>query len=627
MKQTKRIGIVGFFIASLLIVQLANVEAKTTEESTVSIDISVQENRSSTTEESNVGNWIKTLVEELLTKDSLYQINESFIDIIRFYDIIFSLKNWAQLDLPPREQIIENSLKQLLFYLKTSYNRSVVMIKPIVSFSSNWGIWWLPDLLHVLNYTRNFVNLTDFSKFSFAEIANYSMNTLFVRNINGSIKVDTFGFNEYGAQLPNFVFKAIEYLHYNRFRDQILQKIQEKLIVLSANTSLEDSWIEKTELALAMIEVAKHTNNSTVLELGINILEELYQHEYYKYDDELSSKKLWMARMLIPYNLTFARSIADFCLNIFFDTPLGLQPIIFSNNSNYMKALLSGQQFFGFVNLRHLRTIYNLYQATSNNKYLTAFESIIHFYLANLFYSELDNNWIEGYAEDFTILDPRNWAYMLQIGVTGVMLYLPMLLDLLDITKPIIDNSPPTVECSYFLGHWLNFSSSNGIYKALNISTSNTIKINDSEDYLVLRFGISDEGLGYKTFAVTKNNVKITVAEDITPEHIFSYQKWPSMFTIVKNIAQRTYFIPLNLSAFELKENAQISYNITATDKVGNILKLDITIKSIVTDSLTEQSTTDKAVIEFSILILPMILSGCVTKFAQKNNYLKIRKK
>jgi len=416
----------------------------------------------------------------------------------------------------------------------------------------------------------------------FEEAANYSINNYFVREFNNCIVIKPFISK---TTLINFIFSCnLSFFQYNKFGDQIMKAIAEVLPNYYNSTNFQENWIINAKLAIASIKVGQAIGNTTLIDFGYNVLQKLYQKPYYVNDGDLSTQKLIVANSLFDYNITYAKGIVDYVVSLLFNTSYGLQPLFCSEYDT--KQLNNTYFLIGFYGYKVLA---NLANKLNDNKYLAILKEIIRFFLATLYYSNLADTYIDGYETINTLHNEHNYRFGYVQMTAGLLFDLLDLLSCLDPSTVIVDKLPPQIDISYWLGNKFSLRIEKEFYHSIT-SSSMIFKLRKSKYFsytesLYLRFDIEDTILGYKNSTIYCNQKRVYPSYCFFRYDTISYLEYfYSPFCYFDNKTNYvSYYIPIHFSEIIPRQ----IYNLTAIDRVGNIVEQQIIVEPIVRTSTT----------------------------------------
>ncbi|MHA1686476.1 MAG: hypothetical protein ACTSYD_08740 [Candidatus Heimdallarchaeaceae archaeon] len=596
-------SVAKYTLFAILIISSNIITAQTfaeNQEDNYFISISVSQQTKAAPDQMAFRDWYELLANILLSGKT-YDIYNDPHYLSNFIELLLESNYWDSLSLPSKNSLIKSLLPELAWYLRTSYNGSLTFVKAITSFSHNYDPFVNAFLfLRLINMSKNILNPSTYCKFSITKLANYTLNGLFVREINGSIKIGLYGFQypEYG--LPDLLYEGLlDYLHYSPFCDKIEVLIGNTLLALANSTNLEENWVKTTYIALIMAKFGQFSNNLTFIQKSQETLNKLFSKDYYVNDGIIYSFKLQITKDIIAYNLSYAKAIVDSVIPAFFNTPLGIQPIICSLDQTAMNNLKKGMEYIGCVRVSHLSVLEDLAEATNNDTYHVLLQDILKFYFSQLYFNQEENTWYEAYSSRFKIDSPNEWYAISIIVWIQEIQDLIRLIEHFSLDEKIDDPVPPNATVSYYYDEFALFSSNLEVYKTIN----DTAKINyTNEKALFIRMDLSDIGFGYKYAEIFKNDIAIKPLRfSFSNETTFYYEMWPSSFLPIKNVAVRSIFIPINTPLTE-----SVQYTIKAYDKIGNILNVDITVNQELRDDtfLTETATNTAKASYFPIIIV-----------------------
>lgn len=406
---------------------------------------------------------------------------------------------------------------------------------------------------------------------------NASINTLFVREIEGSITAGLYGVEPNSHAAVQNIRDSLKWLSYS-FNTTLIEEIIQKEIDNLIDYEFTN-WLTKTTFGLLCLDAGNYFSNSTLTSYGFALLDEIYSSDNYLDDEDFFyGWKYDLALELMNYNQTFAKEITDFCISLLFDD-LGeefLQPLAASTESYQFLAgnpgknyLVTNRYYYSFVNLLlNMHTVYPL------DNYNSIIQKIMNYFYTLLYYDPINDIYNPDVEFNFSLDETLQYSTYKGESRTGfIFQFARIISQLLDGLNSLNDSEPPTVTLSQ--DYWLI----------------------DDINYSVNLFEMTDELSGIRNFKVyneTHQLESIYHSPSLTEPFYFSKQTSHDTIKLTYDSIHCYFFFPETLQT-------ETTYTFVVYDKIGNSLNVAITF-------YPESTIAAGISIEQLILLLPVII-------------------
>ena len=313
------------------------------------------------------------------------------------------------------------------------------------------------DSLHSFYFSEGISSVGTLEKY-----INASLNTLFIREIDGSIVAGLYGVEPYSHAAILNLRDSLKWLDHS-FNTTLLEEVVKEEINELIGYEFSN-WLTKTSFGLLCLDAGDYFTNSTLTSTGLALLGEIYSSDDYLDDTDDFGWKYDLALELVNHNKTFAKEITDFCISLFFDD-LGeefLQPLV-ASTERYL--FLSGNPGNCYTtNLHHyslVSLLLNMHAEYPLENYNSTMQKIMNYFFTLLYYDPINDIYNPDISLNYTLSETLSYSTLTSEFRNGfIYQFTRIISQLLDGLDSINDSTPPTVEISqdYWLIEGTNYS-------------------------------------------------------------------------------------------------------------------------------------------------------------------------